>query len=71
MAKRKPTVDQEVVVALDPVYYIGKPNLAPLVDEAIAKIQSIDSVGHMFYVKQRVEEAIVLLQALKSQISDA
>lgn len=46
-------------------------DLTPLVDEAIAKVQSIDSVGHMFYVKQRMEEAIVLLQALKSQISDA
>lgn len=60
-------VKRKLIAEYSDIISDGKmdPRNKPSIDEIIAKVQTIGEVGHMFYVKQRVEEAVKLLQALK------
>lgn len=70
MGKRKVTTADEMlpepVQAIDVVHELIRPDLHPLIDEAIARVSKIGSVGHMFYVKQHAEEALAILQTLRN-----
>lgn len=65
MGKRK-AVDLPDIPSLTPEPVVV--NLGPLVDEAIAKVRQINSVGHMFYVDKFVQEALDSLQTLRNSV---
>ena len=65
MGKRKAVDLPEIPVE---ELLIPEPDLTPLIDDAIAKVRQINSVGHMFYVDKFVNEALDALQTLKNSV---
>jgi len=65
MARKRP-VDPAMGVELS--LEQATPDFRPLIDAIISKVRSIDSVGHMYYVRKYKDEALDLLQQLRNSV---